>query len=41
MPTHQADLDRFFCNLHAGLKGFRRRLEASRRSEFVLRNVLR
>jgi hypothetical protein len=41
IPTHQADLDRFFRNLHAGLKGLHRRLEASRRSEFVLRNVLR
>jgi hypothetical protein len=41
VPSHQADLDRFFRNLHAGLKGLHRRLEASRRSEFVLRNVLR
>jgi hypothetical protein len=41
VPTHQADLDRFFRNLHAGLIGLRRRLEASRRSEFVIRNVLR
>jgi hypothetical protein len=41
LPSHQADLDRFFRNLHAGMKGLHRRLEASRRSEFVLRNVLR
>lgn len=41
VPSHQADLDRFFRNLHAGMKGLHRRLEASRRSEFVLRNVLR
>ena len=41
VPTHQADLDRFFRNLHTGLKGLRRRLEAAPRSEFVLRNALR
>ena len=38
---HQADLDRFFRNLHTGLKGLRRRLEQSPASEFALRNVLR
>jgi hypothetical protein len=41
LPSHQADLDKFFRNLHAGMKGLHRRLEASPRSEFVLRNVLR
>lgn len=41
LPSHQADLDRFFRNLHAGMKGLHRRLDASRRSEFVLCNVLR
>lgn len=39
--SHQADLDRFFRNLHAGLKGLRRRLDQSPASEFALRNTLR
>lgn len=38
--THQADLDKFFRNLHMGFKGLCRRLEASPRSEFTLRNTL-
>ena len=41
MPTHQADLDRFFRNLHTGLRGLRRRLVASPYSVFTLRNALR
>lgn len=41
LPSHQADLDKFFRNLHTGLRGLRRRQEASPRSEFVLRNALR
>ena len=41
VPTHQADLDKFFRNLHTGLKGLRRRLDAAPRSEFTLRNALR
>jgi hypothetical protein len=41
VSDHQADLDKFFRNLHTGLKGLRRRLEASPHSEFTLRNMLR
>jgi len=41
VSTHQGDLDKFFRNLYTGLKGLRRRLEASPHSEFMLRNTLR
>ena len=41
VSSHQADLDKFFRNLYTGLKGLRRRLETSPRSEFALRNTLR
>jgi hypothetical protein len=41
VSTHQGDLDKFFRNLYTGLKGLRRRLEASPNSEFILRNTLR
>jgi hypothetical protein len=41
VSTHQADLDKFFRNQYTGLKGIRRRMEKSPRSEFMLRNTLR
>jgi hypothetical protein len=41
VSSHQGDLDKFFRNLYTGLKGLRRRLEASPHSEFTLRNTLR
>jgi hypothetical protein len=41
VSSHQGDLDKFFRNLYTGLKGIRRRLDASPRSEFALRNTLR
>ena len=41
VSTHQGNLDQFFRNLYTGLKGLRRRLEASPHSEFTLRNTLR
>jgi hypothetical protein len=41
VSSHQADLDKFFRNLNTGLKGLRRRLDASPHSEFTLRNTLR
>ncbi|MBI4524536.1 MAG: hypothetical protein HY695_12080 [Deltaproteobacteria bacterium] len=39
--THQADLDRFYRNLHTGFRGLRIRLERTPRSEFTLRRTLR
>jgi hypothetical protein len=35
--THEADLDRFFRNLHSGFKGLRARREALPNSEYTLR----
>jgi hypothetical protein len=39
--THQADLDRFFRNLHAGFRGMRALSEAMPNSEFTLRRSVR
>ena len=39
--THQADLDRFFRNLHAGFRGMRARADAMPNSEFTLRRSVR
>jgi hypothetical protein len=39
--THQADLDRFFRNLHAGFRGMRAKAAAMPNSEFTLRRSLR
>jgi hypothetical protein len=39
--THQADLDRFFRNLHSGFKGLRARREALPDSEYTLRRTLK
>ena len=40
LTSHQADLDRFFRNLHSGLKGIERKLRNAPRSEFTFRNIL-
>lgn len=39
--THQADLDRFFRNLHAGFRGLRTRREALPDSEYTLRRTFK
>lgn len=39
--SHNADLDRFFRNLHAGFRGLRSRLTAMPNSEFTLRKTLK
>jgi hypothetical protein len=39
--THQADLDRFFRNLHLGFKGLRARRDALPDSEYTLRRTLK
>ena len=39
--THQADLDRFFRNLHAGFRGIKSQAEAMPNSEFTLRRSVR
>lgn len=39
--THQADLDRFYRNLHTGFRGLRARQQALPRSAFTLRRNLR
>jgi hypothetical protein len=39
--THQADLDLFFRNLHAGFRGMRARADAMPNSEFTLRRSVR
>jgi len=38
---HQADLDRFFRNLHSGFRGIRARSEAMRNSEYTFRYCVR
>ena len=39
--THQADLDRFFRNLHSGFRGLRTRREALPHSEYTLRRTFK
>lgn len=39
--THQADLDRFYRNLHSGFKGLRARREALPNSEYTLRRTVK
>jgi hypothetical protein len=39
--THQADLDRFFRNLHTGFRGIKARSEAMPNSEYTFRRSLR
>ena len=39
--THQADLDRFFRNLHTGFKGLRTRSKALPNSEYTLRRTFK
>lgn len=39
--THQADLDRFFRNLHSGFKGLQIRREAMPNSEYTLRRTVK
>ncbi len=41
VSTHQADLDRFYRNIHHGLRGILARFRASSDSEFTLRRTLR
>lgn len=39
--THQADLDRFFRNLHTGFRGMRSRSQAMPNSEFTFRRIVK
>ena len=39
--THQADLDRYFRNLHSGFRGMRRRADALPNSEYTFRRTIR